>query len=61
MLIILNLARLFNAKRMGWECSMKWEFFFKNGLIGRQTLIMGYIINVYLCQWTVKRCGFSWL
>jgi len=42
-------------QRMGWEYSMKWVFSFRNGIVERQTLIMGYIINVYLCQRTVKK------
>ena len=45
---------VFNSKRMGWECSMKWVLSFRNGIVERQKFIMGYIINVYLCQWTVK-------
>jgi hypothetical protein len=43
-----------HAKRMGWRCSMQWEVFFRNGILERQTLRMGYAINVCLCQWTVK-------
>jgi hypothetical protein len=61
MLFIRNLVRLFNAKRMGWESNTKWELFFRSKIVERQTLIMVYMINVYLCQWAVKKCGFSWL
>jgi len=48
----------FNSKRMGWECSMKWVLPFRNGIVERQTLIMGYIINVYLSV-DCERFGFS--
>jgi len=57
-LFIRNLAMSFNSKRMGWECSMKWVLPFRNGIVERQTLIMGYIINVYLSV-DCERFGFS--